>query len=300
MAIREPMARRSTASGSPSAFHFTARFAVGQEPVRVADAPRPQPSAALRVLVAEDNPVNRLLATRLLQKLGHTVESATNGREAVEQVRRDARIDPMDVQMPEMDGFEATAAYPRPRGEPDGEWALDPAHADCRAHRPCAAGYREQCVAAGMDEDLTQADQARRPRPHHRSCDGQGVAGSKVDDDGDVRASAEDGQRRRSPGRAAPGVPYALTAPPSPPLCGLRRQTCASAVDSRPRAAEQRGRRPRLVCSRARLRLADSRLRALGASLFSAGLIRAPGPPSAAHPGVATARVSRPNFRACG
>jgi CheY-like chemotaxis protein len=64
-----------------------------------------------RVLLAEDNAVNRTLAVRLLEKRGHTITTAKHGREALEAVQQ-AVFDLilMDVQMPEMDGFEATAA----------------------------------------------------------------------------------------------------------------------------------------------------------------------------------------------
>jgi len=175
-----------------SAFHFTARFAAGQEPVRAVDAPRPQPSASLRVLVAEDNPVNRLLATRLLQKLGHTVGSATNGREAVEHVRCDTPdLILMDVQMPEMDGFEATAAI-RAR-----ESSLT---AKGRAARriPIVAltahalqGYREQCLDAGMDDYLTKPIKLDDlARTIERVMATASAATTVGDSDDDIRESA--------------------------------------------------------------------------------------------------------------
>ena len=63
----------------------------------------------LSVLLAEDNAINQKLATRILQKMGHAVTIAENGKEAL-QILEIARFDIilMDVQMPEMDGFEAT------------------------------------------------------------------------------------------------------------------------------------------------------------------------------------------------
>jgi len=69
------------------------------------------PSAYLRVLLAEDNAVNQRLATRLLEKRGHRVAVAGNGQEALDALENE-KFDLvfMDVQMPEMDGLEATAA----------------------------------------------------------------------------------------------------------------------------------------------------------------------------------------------
>jgi signal transduction histidine kinase/CheY-like chemotaxis protein len=101
---------------------------------------------ALRVLLAEDNVVNQVLATRLLEKLGCQVALAANGREAVEQFQLGG-IDVilMDVQMPEISGFEATAAI-RQMEQTTGS------HVRIIAMTAFAMeGDRERCLAAGMD-----------------------------------------------------------------------------------------------------------------------------------------------------
>jgi two-component system sensor histidine kinase/response regulator len=108
-------------------------------------------AAFLRVLVVEDNPVNQLLATRLLEKRGHLVVMTTNGREALAALEKE-RFDLvfMDLQMPEMDGFEATAAIrEKEKGsENHQELIALTAHA--------MAGDRERCLAAGMDGYLSK------------------------------------------------------------------------------------------------------------------------------------------------
>jgi two-component system, sensor histidine kinase and response regulator len=100
----------------------------------------------LRILLAEDNVVNQKLVTRLLEKRGHTVVVAENGRRALDAMDKEAfEVVLMDVQMPEMNGFEATAAI-RAR--------------DCTRglHQPIIAmtahamtGDEGRCLAAGMD-----------------------------------------------------------------------------------------------------------------------------------------------------
>ena len=75
------------------------------------DTPGPSGRHSLRVLVAEDNRVNQQLVVRLLEKRGHSVVVAGNGREAIAAFEREPfDVILMDVQMPEVGGFEATAA----------------------------------------------------------------------------------------------------------------------------------------------------------------------------------------------
>ncbi len=65
----------------------------------------------LKILLAEDNTVNQKLAVKILEKMGHVVSIASNGREALHTLEQDDfQLVLMDVQMPEMDGFEATRA----------------------------------------------------------------------------------------------------------------------------------------------------------------------------------------------
>jgi PAS domain S-box-containing protein len=105
-----------------------------------------RPSRTLRVLLAEDSLVNQKLAVRLLEKWGHQVAVANTGREALDALEKH-RFDLvlMDVQMPEMDGFEATAAL-RERERGTGN------HVPVIAMTAHAMkGDRERCLEAGMD-----------------------------------------------------------------------------------------------------------------------------------------------------
>ena len=113
-------------------------------------AVEPTPTTALRILVAEDNPVNRMLATKLLEKMGCTVEVACDGVEAVQMaLRENYDLVFMDCFMPNMDGYAATAELRR-----------------CRAsgpHVPIVAltasamvEDRAACLAAGMDDYLSK------------------------------------------------------------------------------------------------------------------------------------------------
>jgi len=109
------------------------------------------PERRLRILIAEDNPVNERVARRLLEKQGHTVLVAHNGREAL-AIAQTEKLDVilMDVQMPEMDGFAATAAI-RDMETRTGQHVPIvgvTAHATARD--------RKLCLAAGMDTYLSK------------------------------------------------------------------------------------------------------------------------------------------------
>jgi signal transduction histidine kinase/CheY-like chemotaxis protein len=145
--------------GGGSEFHFTADFGTcdtSPAPAPIADGLRQQPSprtcgTRLRVLVAEDNAVNQHVARRLIEKRGHDVVVVDNGRKAVLAIEeQDFDIIFMDVQMPEMDGFEATAEIRR-LDKASGKHTLLVA---MTAH--AMKGDRERCLEAGMDGYLSK------------------------------------------------------------------------------------------------------------------------------------------------
>jgi CheY-like chemotaxis protein len=137
-----------------STFYFTVPFLLSRKPLAprdgsgmLAEAPTPP----LSILVAEDNDVSRLLVGRLLAGQGHTVTEARTGLEAVTLYERGTfDLILMDIQMPDMDGFEATAEI-REREDATGD------------HIPIIAltahaikGDRERCLEAGMDDYLSK------------------------------------------------------------------------------------------------------------------------------------------------
>jgi len=129
-----------------------------------AEAPGPPPAVAapmraagrsLRVLLAEDHPINQKVATRMLENLGHRVTVVGDGRAAVEASGSGPfDLILMDVQMPEMDGFEATAAI-RARERTSADRLPIVA---LTAH--AMAGDRERCLAADFDDYLSKPIQA--------------------------------------------------------------------------------------------------------------------------------------------
>ena len=105
---------------------------------------------AVSILIAEDNKVNQKLAEMMLKKGGFYVDIASNGQEAVDKVRGHPNafdLVLMDIQMPVMDGFQATDAI-RKAGFRNLPIVAMTAHA--------MKGYREKCMAAGMNGYLTK------------------------------------------------------------------------------------------------------------------------------------------------
>jgi CheY-like chemotaxis protein len=129
--------------------------ALGGAGARVPAAPLPtaieRAARALRVLVAEDNPVNQRVVQEILAQRGHTLALAGNGREALAALARESfDVVLMDVQMPEMDGFQATAEI---RAREASTGTRVPVLA-MTAH--ALKGDRERCLAAGMDGYITK------------------------------------------------------------------------------------------------------------------------------------------------
>ena len=105
---------------------------------------------ALRVLMAEDNAVNRMLVARLLEKRGYSVVTVNDGHQALAALEKEPfDVVLMDVHMPSMGGFEATAVIRKRERE-----AEPSSGAPVRIIAMTASamkGDRERCLAAGMD-----------------------------------------------------------------------------------------------------------------------------------------------------
>jgi signal transduction histidine kinase/ActR/RegA family two-component response regulator len=142
--------------GTGSTFSFTVRLRVSHAPALNESAPfktRMGGGSEFvgRVLLAEDNQVNQMVATAMLESLGCQVDIANNGKEAVEAARnRVYDLVLMDCQMPEMDGFAATER-------------IRSSNKDVGLHLPIVAltayameGDRERCLAIGMDGYLSK------------------------------------------------------------------------------------------------------------------------------------------------
>jgi signal transduction histidine kinase/DNA-binding response OmpR family regulator len=148
-------------AGQGSTFYFTLVGEAASSPQRQPAAPlaagrapaRQDPGSPLRILLAEDHPVNRRVMTGLLGHLGYRADLAANGLEVLEALARQPYdVILMDVQMPGMDGLEATRRIrrqsPGPGGHPQPRIIAMTAHA--------MSGDRERCLEAGMDGYVTK------------------------------------------------------------------------------------------------------------------------------------------------
>jgi len=153
--------------GQGSTFHFTSRFdlagsvpriigsgdpqTIPDLPVRTGAPGAPQAAQGMKILLAEDNAVNRKLATALLQKRGHHIAATENGQQALDALERENfDLVLMDVQMPVLDGLDTIRAI-RAKEQSSG------------SHLPIIAltahamkGDRERCLASGADDYVTK------------------------------------------------------------------------------------------------------------------------------------------------
>jgi CheY-like chemotaxis protein len=139
--------------GKGTTVHFCITFSV-DEPIfsQQVSYPITGKSNQLRILLAEDEEVNRLATSKLLEKLGHTVKTAKDGQEAIALLKDDSfDVILMDIQMPVMDGVEATKSI---RGGDAGQGNKDIPIIAMTAY--AMSGDKENFLAAGMDSYISK------------------------------------------------------------------------------------------------------------------------------------------------
>jgi len=137
-------------TGQPISLITRHSLAEARSEKKKADLPA-APTARVRVLVAEDNPVNQKLAIRMLEKFNMNVDIASTGREVLEMLEKSTYdLVFMDCQMPEMDGYEATSRIRL--SERDSGKRLTIIAMTANAMQ----GDREKCLSAGMDDYIAK------------------------------------------------------------------------------------------------------------------------------------------------
>jgi len=125
---------------------------VAEQPLVTRHSIKESQKRSVRILVVEDNPVNRLVAVKILEKLGYKSALASNGREAIDLLKKiDYDIVFMDCQMPVMDGYEATRTI---RSGNSG--VINSKVTVIAMTANALKGDREKCTLAGMDDYITK------------------------------------------------------------------------------------------------------------------------------------------------
>ncbi len=159
-------ARRSALARGPSPEFASATL--GDPSERPSE---PAPGGGLRILLAEDNRSNQIVATMMLRQMGHLIDVVDDGAQALERLSRqpyDAVL--MDCQMPILDGYEATRRIRR--GEVSG---IDPRMPVIGLTAYAMADGRQRCIDSGMDDCVTKPVRSNRLRDALAHC---GLSGS--------------------------------------------------------------------------------------------------------------------------
>jgi CheY-like chemotaxis protein len=133
-------------------FIFTACFKINNEEVsqRLELSPKKNRDTPLHILIAEDNEMNQLVLSKMIEKKGHFVDHVADGKEALEAVKRNAYdMVFMDVQMPKLNGFEVTQAIKENLSSEDCPYIV-------AVTANALIGDRDRCLKAGMDEYISK------------------------------------------------------------------------------------------------------------------------------------------------